>query len=105
MNYYNDRKVVIDGVSVRDLSETVPTQIYPAYLFTANNQGTLFSRYSVSRVFSYKATDGQRIIRDYIPVVRISDGKPGFYDLCHSICPLTGTSFYVNAGTGEFVTP
>lgn len=45
------------------------------------------------------------MVRNLIPCVRKSDGKPGMYDLCKSICPLTGTPFYINAGTGEFVTP
>lgn len=44
-------------------------------------------------------------LRNLISCVRKSDGKPGMYDLCRSICPLTGTPFYINAGTGEFVTP
>ena len=41
----------------------------------------------------------------FVPCIRKSDNKPGLYDLCGSICPLTGNSFYINAGTGEFVTP
>lgn len=38
-----------------------------------------------------------------IPCLRKSDNKPGLYDLCGSICPLTGTPFYINAGSGEFI--
>ena len=42
------------------------------------------------------------LVMDAAPAVRISDSKPGLYDLCRSICPLTNSPFYVNAGTGDF---
>lgn len=59
-----------------------------------NNKGILYS------LKIYDSTE--TLVRDFIPVVRNSDGKPGLYDLCGSICPLTNTQFYINAGTGEF---
>lgn len=31
------------------------------------------------------------------------NSKPGLYDLLGSICPITGTPFYVNNGSGEFL--
>lgn len=40
--------------------------------------------------------------RMYIPCYRLSDIEIGMYDLCGSLCPLTGTPFYINAGTGTF---
>lgn len=40
---------------------------------------------------------------EFLPCIRLSDNKPGMYDLCGSICPLTGTPFYINAGSGEFL--
>lgn len=42
------------------------------------------------------------LVRDYVACVRISDGKPGLYDLTGSICPLTNTPLYVSASGGEF---
>lgn len=42
-------------------------------------------------------------IADMYPALRTSDNKPGLYDLCGSICSLTNTPFYINAGTGEFL--
>lgn len=67
----------------------------PLYLFARNyNRATdLFFR---GRIRSFTYTD----IRSYIPCVRTADSKPGMYDLCGSICPLTGTPFYINAGAG-----
>ena len=40
--------------------------------------------------------------RNYVPMLRKLDSKPGLLDLEGSICSLTGTPFYINAGTGEF---
>jgi hypothetical protein len=33
------------------------------------------------------------LVRSYVPCVRIADSKPGMYDLCGSICPLTNSPF------------
>ena len=70
--------------------------IFPLYLFARNSNGVadIFFR---GRIRSFTYTD----IRSYIPCVRISDSKPGMYDLCGSICHLTGTPFYINAGAGK----
>ena len=69
---------------------------FPLYLFARNNRGNTDSFFT-GRIRSFAYTD----IRSYIPCVRTSDGKPGMYDLCGSICPLTGTPFYINAGAGK----
>lgn len=65
------------------------------YLFARNIDGRAEFHF-IGRIRSFTYTD----IRSYIPCVRISDSKPGMYDLCGSICPLTGTPFYINAGYG-----
>ena len=44
---------------------------------------------------SCKIWDNNALIRDYIPVIRNSDNKPGMYDR------VTKT-FFTNQGTGEF---
>lgn len=46
--------------------------------------------------------DGE-IVYHGIPALRLSDNKPGLYDVCETVCPLTNTPFYVNKGTGEFL--
>ena len=46
-------------------------------------------------IYSCKLYDGTAIVRDMIPCIRISDSKPGMYDL-------VGRQFYTNSGTGEF---
>ena len=68
---------------------------FPLYLFARNSNGEV-GLFFTGRIRTFTYTD----IRSYIPCVRISDSKPGMYDLCGSICPLTGTPFYINAGAG-----
>lgn len=55
------------------------------------------------RLFNFNVIDiyGETIF-NLIPCYRKSDGVIGMYDLCGSICPLTNTPFYINAGTGTF---
>ena len=70
------------------------------YLFRTHGG---ISHKSRMRVYLFDIWDENNIqVRNLTPVVRDSDNKPGLYDLCGSICPLTETPFYVNAGTGEF---
>ena len=51
------------------------------------------------RGFAVRDASGS-LVRSLVPCIRLSDGKPGMYDICGSICPLTGTPFYINSGTG-----
>lgn len=53
--------------------------------------------------FSCWYADSDSFKCDLVPCYRKSDNKPGMYDLCNSICPLTNSPFYINAGTGEFL--
>lgn len=74
-------------------------------IFVCNNAA--LSRYSKVKIYGlamYGFEDGELVkLREYTPMLRKMDGKPGLYDLRGSICPLTNTPFYVNAGTGEFL--
>ena len=51
------------------------------------------------RGFAVRDANGS-LVRSLVPCIRLPDSKPGMYDLCGSICPLTGTPFYINSGTG-----
>lgn len=76
----------------------VPSKLYVfKYASVEKFQGRL-KRTSISIT-----TENGTIKAVLVPALRNSDNKPGLYDLCGSICPLTGTPFYVNAGTGEFL--
>lgn len=51
---------------------------------------------------SFRIYDNGTLIRNYVSVVRLSDGKPGMYDKCGSICPLTLSPFYISTSETEF---
>lgn len=53
------------------------------------------------KIKSFMLNDGALL--NLVPCYRRSDSKPGMYDLCGSICPLTNSPFYINAGSGEFL--
>ncbi len=54
-----------------------------------------WSTYAKARVYYFKIYNDSELVRNFVPCVRTSDGKPGLYDTVSS-------TFYVNAGTGEF---
>ena len=68
---------------------------YTMTLFAGNNNGTRF-QHSTFRLHAFKMTDNGTVVRDLVPVERVSDGKPGLYDRVNAI-------FYDNKGTGEFI--
>lgn len=96
-----------DGMTVNDV--TYQFRITPSQ-FSARSNMLLFcyGRNGLPALcgkvkISYFEINEHDAVRCFIPVLRVSDNKPGMYDLRKSICPLTGTPFYVNAGTGEFL--
>ena len=60
-------------------------------LFASSNAG---SKQSVKR-YNTLMLNNNIPIRDFRPAMRISDSKPGMYDLVNDV-------FYINSGTGEF---
>ena len=75
---------------------------YPIYLFARNENGNQRGGQGLYMKSAKILKSGIRI-RDFVPCVRQSDNEPGMYDLCGSICPLTNSPFYTNAGTGAFI--
>ena len=88
---------ICDGVTYTGF--TAKGDDYSAVITILNS-----SAYIRKYLKSMKISDANGTIRNLVAKLR-ADGKPGLYDLCGSICSLTGTPFYINAGTGEFVTP
>lgn len=70
---------------------------YPFKLFTDGRAGT----FGGQKHYFTRATVNGTMVRLMVPAVRVSDDKPGLYDLCGSICPLTNNPFYINSGTGQ----
>ena len=96
--------------NVDDEEKTFATlNFYPATLtialFGCNNKGTLTpSPIAIGEIKIYTGQNEKTLVRDFVPCYRKSDGVVGMYDLCGSVCPLTGTPFYINAnGSDNFI--
>ena len=92
-----NKEYFIDDIS-RGASSARAAESGTLWLFGANGS-TLNSIWEIKRFELVK--DGVKTM-ELIPAVRVSDNAVGMYDLCGTVCPLTGTPFYVNAGSGSF---
>lgn len=99
MNELGSRNVTLDGVTVGTFTESISVW-FPIYIFARNSSGEASLEYSSKVVVYAMSIINSTATRNYVPCVRESDSKPGLYDLCGSICPLTNSPFYINAGTG-----
>lgn len=55
----------------------------------------------MGRMAYFKIYESGELVRDFVPCYRKADDVTGFYDLCGSICPLTGTPFYINSNPNQ----
>lgn len=66
------------------------------YIFAMHNgTGTAVAYPGSFRLYSFIIYDGNTLVRDFKPCIRISDNKVGLYDLITK-------QFYTNQGTGQF---
>lgn len=70
---------------------TVP---YDMFIFSANNWWSSIVPVSM-KLYYFKITDSNTLIRDFVPCYRIADWVIGMYDLVNN-------QFYTNAWTGTF---
>jgi hypothetical protein len=87
--------VATTGVSGKAAS---PTQTIKLFTHSATAPDTACTVY----MSSFKIYDNGTLVRNFVPVVRLSDGKPGMYDKCGSTCPLTLSTFYISTSETEF---
>lgn len=88
--------VTIDNTVIGKLSKASNPNI-------SNQSHALFARfrnniprfYGVVKIYDFSFERNGSVIAKYIPAVRISDNKPGMYDIASK-------QFFVNKGTGEF---
>lgn len=92
LNYkVKDYKMYIDNEFVlENPNAKIKNQDEPFYLFRQSGI------YGYGRIYSAKLYNGNRIIRNFVPCYRKSDGERGLYDLVNDV-------FYTNAGTGTFL--
>ena len=99
---YENGKQSVDGVTFSHLTMTNSSN-KSFFLFAVNSVNSQVTFKSKQKLSKCEMLFNGSHIRLLKPALRISDNKPGLYDLCGSICPLTGTPFYINSGTGEFL--
>ena len=95
LNYLNNREFTLDGTKYEDISETLKTKTYPMSIFGyISGSGNSNSKASMS-LYEFKISQGESVIRNYIPCYRASDGIAGLYET------YTNT-FYPSEGTNDF---
>ena len=97
-NYLNTKEQIIYDNTTYEITGNSPTDLtYNFALFGINTTGTVDNK-MIGRIYSFKEWNvpSGTIKRDYIPVLRCSDEKPGMYDIVNN-------KFFTNdSGTGEF---
>ena len=93
INWLNDGVIDLNGVTATQGSDSVNTT--ELRIFSRYNSTNSTWAYSHAKVKKYQVSDGTSIIRDYIPVKRITDNAIGVFDLINH-------KFYGNSGTGTF---
>ena len=92
--YVSNGSQKMDGVEYGQTTMTITNQNRTIYIFSSNIGYA--SSYCKQQVEYSKLLVNGMIVRDYIPALRISDNKPGLYDLVNN-------QFYTNVGRGEFL--
>lgn len=101
LNFCNDKTAAVydaDGnaLSVKGLPQTLAQQTTTIGVFrqTRGYNATNLSR--TGRIYHLKISQGENVVREYIPAYRKSDGAIGLYEL-HTL------QFLTNVGSGEFI--
>lgn len=68
---------------------------FPIYVFANNHAGNAVQIINGLRLRKLQLYDGELLVRDFVPALRVSDNVGGLYDLANG-------SFYTNIGSGTF---
>lgn len=94
-NIYRD-DVLIQHDNIVQTSTTLTGKHLGLFCRLVND--TTANMFAKIKLYSLKVYDGNDVLLgNFLPCIRISDSKPGMYDL-------VGRQFYTNQGTGEFLT-
>ena len=98
---YGAGYIDIDGTNYAVASYPFRTSnATPLFIFARASHESAPTIVGGIRCYGFDLLKGGVSMRRLVPCVRVADNKPGMYDLCGSISAKTGTSFYVNEGTG-----
>ncbi len=89
------RDLVLNGTERPSTYKRSITDNSILYLFgneewSGNNAGAKL------KLYLFKVYKNDVLVRDFVPVIRNSDGKPGLYDF-------VSETFFTNSGSGEFI--
>lgn len=98
------RYLRVDGSYASDNNQTTARSFSPQefttsldlFAFGLNNNGTPHNQAPSVRIAYLRLHDAGKLVRDFVPVLSLSDSKSGLYDR------LSG-KFYENKGTGAFL--
>lgn len=90
--------VEFNNVAITGITSGTQTTTLPLYLGTYGGEPNNTEVTLVGDVYSCKIYDDYTLVRDFVPAIRTSDNKVGFYDFANS-------KFYTNNGSGDFTTP
>lgn len=100
LNWLNDRKSIINAPAfaqrVNNLGTLPHTPLYGINIFGANHQDTSNVLAWKGRIYRAKISEGDQIVRDFVPAYNTRRDKPCMYDLINNVA-------YYNDGIGEFL--
>ena len=85
----------INNVNYTSVETTSIDSLYPFYVGSFNNAGTVFSNGFSGKIYYSKLYNNNILVFDGVPCYRKSDNEIGMYDL-------VSKTFFTNAGTGTF---
>lgn len=91
-----------DGNLVRSNVGFIKTLNLRSLLFFAANYNSV-TEFGQHKLKIARIRQNGVVVREYVPKRRISDGVVGLLELNGNICPLSGTNFFINAGSGDFL--
>lgn len=93
LQFFSNGKFLLDGTAFyTEVSKTKQPVNTNLHLFIRANLQQGFA----GKILGFQAERSEETIRNLVPALRSSDGKPGMFDT-------VSKNFYVNQGTGEFL--
>lgn len=86
----------INNVNYRFVETTSIDSLYPFYVGSFNNVGSVFSNGFSGKIYYSKLYNNNILVFDGVPCYRKSDNEIGMYDF-------VSNTFFTNAGTGTFL--
>ena len=86
----------INNVNYTSGNTTSIDSLYPFYVGTFNNAGSVYSNGFSGKIYYSKLYNNNILVFDGVPCYRKSDNEIGMYDL-------VSNTFFTNAGTGNFI--